>query len=275
MARCNELGYIIIETATVEAPVKCDIIGTNNDFAVGKGVLQEANVTNRNRRYYEDAELFPQISSPRTVELVQTGNMRAENGHPLEKDIARQQTIDPNKTCAIFLSMWTEGNFVKGTFRGTNNEKGREFDADLKDGFKPSWSLRALGKIFDDPRKGAVVRGIKLITYDRVIYPSHKTAYTEGLVSESTGNRIIVPNEDPGMIIPITNKQVLDYIKTESANMRICTEALEYDYNDIAVISNGSQVQLTNYKDGDSLVINLESYIQDEIMNDCLKHLPF
>ena len=132
------------------------------------------------------------------LELLRTGNLRAENGHPLSKELIRQQTIDPEKTVAIFLKLWTEGNFIKATFQGTNDARGEEFNKDLLCGFSPSWSLRALGTIQNTAR-GAEVKGIKVITWDRVIYPSHPRAYTDGIISES-GNLIsegqnIIANE--------------------------------------------------------------------------------
>lgn len=277
MNKPNELGHIIIETATTIEPhsVKINKDKNNKNRVIAEGVLQDVDVLNRNRRWYSGSELFPQITSPRTQELITTGNMRAENGHPLEKDLIRQQTIDPNNTVAIFLSMWTENNFVKGRYRGTNNIKGDEFDQDLRDGFLPSWSLRALGKI-ENTNRGAEVKGLKLITYDRVIYPSHKSAYTTNIVSESgmidgiteSGNKLYIDDNDSGMIIPITNDSVISYLKSESANLRLACESLEFMYNDISIIEGGTQVQLTD-NDGTVLVINLEQYIHDEIMNNC------
>lgn len=263
------IGYVIIETATTSQEYKPTIVRSmDKRRVVAEVILQEANEKNRNGRFYDSNELFPQITAPRTQELIQHGELRAENGHPLSKDIQRQSTIDPNNTVAIFLKLWTDGNFIKAHARGTNNEKGEEFNQDLLDGFSPAWSLRALGSIINTGR-GAEVKNPKLITWDRVIYPSHPRAYTQGIVSESS---IVVPDNDPGMLIPITNNQVIDYIKHESANLRQVMETFEIFYDNIELVNEryNPQVKLTS-RDGNIYVVNLETYLQNEIQNYCIK----
>ena len=263
----QNIGYVIIETATTSEEYQPRIIFDNKGArrVVAECILQEANEKNRNGRFYDSKELFPQLTAPRTVELLKNGELRAENGHPLSKDIVRQSQIDPNNTVAIFLKLWTEGNFIKAHVRGTNNEKGEEFNADLLDGLKPAWSLRALGSIQNTAR-GAEVKGLKLITWDRVIYPSHPRAYTQGLVTEGCSG--VVEKDDPGMLIPVTNQSVIDYIKQESANYKNVLEQFELMYDHIELINNNSQVKLTS-KDGNIYVVNIESYIQKEIQNNC------
>ena len=264
------IGYVIIETATTSQDFKPTIVRSmDKKRVVAEVILQEANEKNRNGRFYDSNELFPQITAPRTQELIQHGELRAENGHPLSKDIQRQSTIDPNNTVAIFLKLWTDGNFIKAHARGTNNEKGEEFNQDLLDGFSPAWSLRALGSIVNTGR-GAEVKNPKIITWDRVIYPSHPRAYTQGIFSESSS--IVVPNNDPGMLIPITNNQVIDYIKHESANLRQVMETFEIFYDNIELVNErfNPQVKLTS-RDGNIYVVNLETYLQNEIQNYCIK----
>lgn len=282
----NNIGYVIIETATTIdlQPAKMIRTDRQSNRVIAEGVLQDADEKNRNGRWYSKEELFPQLTCPRTMELLNTGNLRAENGHPLSKELVRQQTIDPEHTVAIFLKLWTEGNSVKAWFRGTNDARGEEFNQDLLDGFLPSWSLRALGTI-QNTRRGAEVHGLKIITWDRVIYPSHPGAYTTGIVNESgqiisseknknkintNESALLLEADDPGMLIPITNESVIRYIQSESANYKNIIESFEYMYDDIELINRGTQVKLTGI-DGSIAVVNLEQYIHDEIMNSVIK----
>lgn len=276
MNSIDNIGYVVIESSllsdTSDIPATT-IISKSDDRVIGQGVLQEANMKNRNGRFYDSRDLFPELTSPRTLELLSTGNMKAENGHPLSKDLARQQTIDPNNTVAVFQKFWTDGDFVMGTFMGDENEKGEAFDRELRKGRRPSWSLRALGNI-QNTKRGAEVKNIRIITYDRVIYPSHDKAYTIGLVNESASmidksSKIILKDNDPGMIIPITNDSLVNYIQSESANMKIFKEFFDLNYNDMKLINGARQVQLTD-KVGGVFVMNLENYIHDEIMNSCI-----
>lgn len=263
----NSIGYIINESA-IAGFDHTNIIAEQNGKAIAEGVLQVAEETNRNGRIYPRNELFPQLEAPRTLELLEAGYLRAELGHPLSKDLARQQTIDDSRTCAQFLKLWTKGNEVWGQFRGTNNEFGKVFDLDLKDGCKPAWSLRALGRLEKSP-KGMEVRGLKVITWDQVIYPSHRSAYTRSIVQEAVNyrneNSILI---EEARIIPITNDDVVSYIRSESANLKYIENFFDFAYDNVKVNRESGTVTLT-CNDGNILVVNLESYIHNEIMDYC------
>ena len=271
----DNLGYVVIETATTSSDIMpAKILEKRPDGRVmAEGVLQEANMKNRNGRFYDSRDLFPELVAPRQLELLQTGNMRGENGHPLSKDLVRQQTIDPNNCVCIYTKFWTDGDFVMGNFFGTFNQLGEEFNKELLAGMSPSFSLRALGTIRNTGR-GAEVKGIKLITYDRVIYPSHDKAYTRGIVGESAsvaeGSNLYLDNNDQGRLIPITNESVLNYIKTESCNFKQIKESFDLLYDDIKLINGKSQVQLTD-RAGSIFIVNLENYIHNEIIGACLE----
>ena len=162
----NNIGYIICENLTPVKDMKI-VDKTPSGKPIGEGILQEVEEDNRNGRYYEKDELFPQLKTERTLELIKTGNFKGESGHPMTNDIKRQATIDPNNVCVKFLDIWTEGNFIKARFTGTNNALGESFNRDMPDGELPSFSLRALGTIVN--KNGhACVKNIRLITWDRV-----------------------------------------------------------------------------------------------------------
>ena len=264
----NKIGYIICETASVETP-KSTIIKDTGRRVVAETILQDMNVKNRNGRYYDDKQMLPALKGERITELLKTGNLKGENGHPTDSSLIRQQTIDPKCVSHRILKIWTEGNDIKAHVMGANSRYGDDFDQDLRDGELPSFSLRALGTVENTPR-GAEVRNMTIITWDRVIYPSHPRAYTQGIVSESSS--IVVPNNDPGMLIPITNNQVIDYIKHESANLRQVMETFEIFYDNIELVNErfNPQVKLTS-RDGNIYVVNLETYLQNEIQNYCIK----
>lgn len=274
----DKIGYIICETETVSDPRTKIVSEGRNGKLVAEGVLQTADELNRNRRIYPKAELFPQLKAPRTIELLEAGYLRAELGHPLDKDLTRQQTINDQLTCAKFLELWTVSDDIWGRFVGTNNEYGRVFNEDLKDGCKPAWSLRALGSIVQTKR-GAEVRNLRIITWDQVIYPSHPGAYTQRIVgvaenailnerTEVINRAIQAGNGDEDIIVPITNESVINYIKSESANLKYMRESFDFMYNKIDVSKNGSTVTLTA-DDGNIFVVNLETYIHNDIMNYC------
>lgn len=274
----SNIGYIICENLSQVQDMK--VVGkTASGKPIGEGILQEVEEDNRNGRYYEKAELFPQLKTERTLELLKTGNFKGENGHPMTNDIKRQATIDPNNVCVKFLDIWTEDNFIKARFTGTNNALGESFNRDMLDGELPSFSLRALGSIVN--KNGhACVKNIRLITWDRVIYPSHKHAYMERLVSESTdmseeymtgnGNKLFIDENYHGFVTPITNEKVVNLLKQESANVNFVMENFSGIYESIELIDNGRSIKLADGK-GTALVVNLEYHVQDLLMDYCYK----
>lgn len=262
----KNIGYIICESAIAQF-TDTNIIEEKNGKVIGEGILQTANEKNRNGRFYSSEELFPQLTAPRTLELLEAGYLRAELGHPLSNELVRQQTIDDTRTCAQFLKLWTEGDNVWGRFRGTNNAFGASFDADLRDGCKPAWSLRALGTLVQTPR-GAEVKKLRVITWDQVIYPSHPGAYTHNIITESAGSAIpkiedAMLGENANKIIPITNQQVIDYIKSESANLKFVEDQFG-DYVNIHFNEKTGIMEL-GMDNGDTLGVSVEKYILNEI----------
>lgn len=266
------IGYIICESDITTKLTNLTPQRINGKL-VAEGILQTADERNRNGRYYSKEELFPQLTCPRTLELLKAGYLRAEMGHPLSKDLQRQSTIDDTKTCARFLKLWTVGNDVWATFTATNNKYGEAFNADLSEGCLPAWSLRALGSI-SQTRRGAEVNNLRLITWDQVIYPSHPGAYTQRILSESailneaTSITLDDKNDIVGesLIIPITNDKIINFLKEESSNLKFVRECFDFVYNDIHVNEAGTKVMLTT-KDGDTICVNMESYIHNELMN--------
>lgn len=268
MPNIESIGFVILESAPIEVP-DAKIITDSGKRVTGEGIIQTAEEENRNGRCYLHQDLLREINCARTKELLSTGNMLSENGHPMDTAMVRQQTIDPNNTVARFTRIWMDGNNVMAQFKGTNNDKGEEFDQDLREGILPSWSLRALGSLANKGGRN-VVENLRVITWDRVIYPSHPHAYTTRLVTEST---VAIDNfnnnmNKNGMLIPITNESVMSYIKSESANIRSLISQIDFMYESARMISP-SQVQLVA-KTGDIFVVNLERHISNEIQSYCL-----
>lgn len=296
----RNIGYIITEAAP-EEPTKTEIVNEiqcgSRKRVVGKGILQTGDEKNRNGRWYSTkTELAPQVVCPRTQELIQHGRLLGENGHPLSKDLARQQQIIESLCSVRYLKVWMEGNDVWAWYVGHNNALGDTFDDNLRSGIDPSFSLRALGSV-NNTNRGAEVVGLKIITWDDVIYPSHPGAYGHGLVSHdeltkadkevkarmnmesayteacSMIDQSLIREDitrekmnESGLITPITNQNVIDYLQRESANFHIFRESFDTLYDDIKLINNNSQVQLTD-KEGDILFVNLESYVHNGLMN--------
>jgi hypothetical protein len=284
------LGYIICETDIIEAQ-DSRVVSAPSDrdkHVTIEARLQRANRRNRNGRFYDEKDLFSAVMVKRTKELIESGNFYGEAGHPLETDLMRQQTIEPKFRAHKMTKLWTEGEYVMCHTRGAHNDLGNGFDKEVREGMKPSFSLRALGMI-NETSRGTEVKNLKLITYDWVIYPSHEEAYMTKIITEAatgdsknvvnahkkicseTGmnNEFVVKNvREAAKISPITNPAIQDFIKTESANIGSILNTFDVLCESVNVIDNGRRVTMVG-KNGDTFVISLENYIAKEIMDYC------
>ena len=279
----NKIGYIICESSTVNTSKEAVVLDNRNGRVVIETVLQDADNLNRNRRYYAKEELFPALESSRIKELIKNRSFFGEASHPMSQDLSRQQTIDLGRVSHEILELKTEGNLVKGIVKATPTKFGKEFNDFVLDGTKPAFSLRALGSIANTKR-GAEVKNINIITWDWVIFPSHQVAYMQQIRSLEEGTNLISHDEksrslegcgaftqnESGLLVPITNESVMKYIKNESANINTILKSFDTLYESATLVENGSKVRLMTLQ-GDILMINLESYIQNEIMDYCYR----
>ena len=279
----NNIGYIILENDGGN-PESVKVLPQSKSGRVYCNAIFQSDLLqiNRNGRIYSMDELAAQIVAPRTVELIQAKALRCEQGHPLDKSLERQAIIVESNCSAIILDLHMEGDNVCGSFTNTSNALGKALAEEVLElGYKPAFSLRALGSL-QQTKKGSEVRGVRLICYDEIIYPSHRRAYTTQVltgdptktVNESsiiTESSNLVLEESVAEVIPVTNQSVINYIQSQSSNIKFVKECFDFAYDSVNVNEGGSTVTLTT-KEGDILVINLERYIHNELMEYAMKN---
>ena len=273
MAEPRKIAHIIHEATEEVKEMK--VIGEKNNKPVAEGYLQtDLNDKNRNGRMYGTTQIKKEVEGDRIQkELIPTRNMKGHDGHPSDPNMAVQQTIDP-KLCSVkYLKIWMEGDNVKAHFTGTNNHLGKAFNEDLLDGELPSFSLRAIGSVAN--KGGAVyVENVRVVTWDRVYYPSHKKAYTTKLLSEATGIVGIEESVDlynkngSGILIPVTTDDIRNYIKHESQDIHRIIESFDIFFDSMTLVEGGTSVQMVT-KEGDVIIAPLGGYIKDEMMRYC------
>lgn len=289
------VGSIICEEtrSNVEFKIQDE---NKNGFVIAEGIVQEADEVNRNRRFYPLEELAMAVKAPRQQELVSTGNFKGEAGHPLDQTLSRQSKIDPNNEQVWYTKLWMEGPYVKAWFRGTNNELGKSFNADLKDGQRPSFSLRALGSLVNENGR-MTVRNMQMVTYDRVYFPSHSKAYTTKILTTEAANnkptKYFVANEDTylaakqyeldnivekgncpiseSIIIPLTQNEINAFIIQESSNVKSILNQFEILYESIELNPDMNTVKMKT-KFGDIINISLEKAIKREIIDEVFRN---
>jgi hypothetical protein len=63
---------------------------------------------------------------------------------------------------------------------------------------------------------------------------------------------------------------VIDYIKQESANVLTAMNNFDVLYESMKLIDKGRNLQMVD-RAGNVLIVNVESYVQDEIMDYCFR----
>lgn len=286
------VGMIINESVTESDSV---VISQEGGRVYATGILQDLEIENRNGRIYETREMDPELNGERLQELIKAGYLCGHAGHPSSNELSIQSVIDPKQICVRFSKVWRDGKDIHGNFCGTNNELGAMFNQDLIDGYKPAFSLRALGSVDRSKDGKCHVRNIRIITWDHVIFPSHKRAYTSHLIDAKDKDKIIKENAivgldgkplsdnelhrksmitesaaQDGILTPIMNQKVCDFIKEESANVKFIVDTFETLYESAIIVDQGKRVALTT-TDGKKVIVNLEQYVQDAIMDWCCK----
>lgn len=279
MPKLNTIGYVILED--MQTPSDISVVEENNDRVVAEACLQEAEEENRNGRCYLTEDLTREQNCARTQELLRTGYMLGEAGHPTDTSIIRQQTIDPGNTAVRYLKFWMDGPKWMAHFQGTNNDLGQCIDNDLRKGYKPAFSMRALGSLKNINGRNTV-RDLRYVTHDFVIFPSHPGAYTTRVVSEGglyTGRDNLSEFQDyvkknskkiirESSTIPIMNEDVISYIKNESANVQGIIDQFELLYENVTYDPKKNTVTMRT-KNNDIFVVYCESYIKNEIEQYC------
>ena len=99
----KNIPYIIHEAPMAIA--SSEIVSENNGKIIAQTILQDLGVQNRNRRIYLPNDLLPELRASRAMELLETGNLKGELGHPMSQELSRQQTIDPVLVCCKYLKL--------------------------------------------------------------------------------------------------------------------------------------------------------------------------
>ena len=281
----NEItqGYIIME-ATME-PMKPVIKKTVNEpgmfYVTFESCMQSFDVFNRNQRNYALRPMMEAINAEHIQELIRNKTWVGENGHPEGNDIKRILSIEPKNICHKMYNPEFRGNLLYMTIETLNDDMwGKQFAKHVLQGMLAAFSLRALAAITKtSDGRGMIKTKPHIVTYDRVILPSHREAYmntavpvtlvqtaTEG-ATVTTEAYIPEGNVYDDSISEIKENAVLealDYVKAESKRVRELVSFFNYDDRQVSFV-NEHQVSVKDLETGSTLIVNLEDYIADDM----------
>lgn len=156
----------------------------NRFYVIFDAVLQSFGVMNRNRRIYEAENIMDKINNDDYIQdQLRKNCWMGEIDHPAAIKEGESLTLnrisnpDMKLTSHYIRKPRLNGNLLEATIQtDSSNENGMNMAIKIVDGkIIPCFSARVLGALNN---KGGrpVVNVRKLITYDWVLYPSHKEA---------------------------------------------------------------------------------------------------
>ena len=278
-------GYIVMES-TME-PMKPKIIRHVNEpnlfYVRFETCLQSFDCFNRNKRNYSLNAMIEGFKAPHITELLQKGTLVGENGHPDSQDIKRILTIDPTKICHRICDYEFRGKLLYGTIETLNDEGyGKQMAMHVLQGLHPSFSLRALAPITKLSDGRSLIKAKPhIVTYDRVILPSHKEAYMDNskqveLITSTTesynplGEQLNPAHENTfaDIAFPVKENSVLEaleFVKTESKRVKELATFFNSTFEKVTLVDENT-VRIEE-EDGTKLFVYLEDYIAHDIAN--------
>lgn len=268
----NEIiGFTITEE--VSEPVNentIDEVKVGNLFYLRfPAILQTFNKLNRNGRDYGGKAMHEGLTAENVQELLATGNLFGEAGHPNTKDMSRILTIMPDMTSHRIKSLDIKPDHVSGIIETLpDGGLGSKMTSLMLTGTMPSFSLRAVAPLIKRPDGTTLIRQKpRVVTYDWVVFPSHKEAYqinskpVENVIKDIRANGNCITES----FVPVYKSQVLDFLKDESANLELVSSVYETGLGDMRLTSDGQFVIVQ--ENGRKFAVAIEDKIRTEVNN--------
>lgn len=244
----NNLGFMYIaeETNTMNRVVtNVDCYNQNGVFYVEfDTILHTFNEINRNQRMYLADNIRECINTDdRIISLLEDNAWYGEMDHPSNE--TNENTLTPKRVRSIYMPNRSHKimrpKFVGDTLQAhiqtaSGTDAGAGFAKEIIQGLHPAFSCRAIALLqMINGKPTVVVR--KLITYDWVLYPSHKRAHAISVPHGVTKSIPIVATESvdddiitatmakKDIMIPLT--EILESVGTTDYNTQVLLESFE------------------------------------------------
>lgn len=216
--------------------------------------LQDFDVMNRNRRYYDRSNIEECIKTEKIQSMLRTGGWFGEFDHPTEEEDGRPlspkriRNVPPDFRAFKIMNPTFVGNTLKAKIQSAQSDRGISFGKEVLAGWIPQFSCRAIATMVNRGGKPYVIVRL-LITYDAPWYPSHEIAHATStpvatVTKISTGSKadytvesvadniIAGVKKTPtdvvhGITIPIT--EILHDVGVKDVNAQIIMESFDLD----------------------------------------------
>ena len=179
------MGYVYINESfssdsgikNIDASHRADLF-----FVTFDTNLQDFDVENRNKRFYDASNIMDCIHTEKIQSLLRTGGWFGEFDHPAPEKAGeklspeRIQNVPPEKRAFKIMNPRLEGNVLKAKIQSAQGPVGEGFGKEILAGWVAQFSCRAIATMVMKHGKPYVMVK-RLITYDAPWFPSHAVAH--------------------------------------------------------------------------------------------------
>ena len=242
----EDFGYVYMSESADESVCRIGdvrVYDKHNVFFVDfDAVLQSFDVENRNHRYYLADNVWNAINTPKIQALIADNAWYGEMNHPTQETQNAKLTPErirdawlPNRSHKIMRPR-IKGNLLEAHIQtASGTAAGTGFAKEIIQGLVPRFSCRSVATLKNINGRPTVIIKV-LITYDWVVYPSHKEAGLIGTVKPVLESGAIttesvhdITPEDT--IIPLN--EILQLVGTTDPNTEILMESFDLSFEDI------------------------------------------
>lgn len=242
----NTLCYIREQVSYVEDYKDFDykvIERKNRFFVIFDAVLQSFGVMNRNRRMYMLDNVWNCIQNDECIQdMLANNSWMGEMDHPApelqdtELTMLRVATPNLGLTSHYIRKPRIDGSLLRATIQtDSGTDAGMNLATKIVDGgIRPAFSARVLGEM-DPNNSRPVVNVRRLITYDWVLFPSHKEAradFKPSALTESVKQSISDVEKYTGATIVFFPELARMVAENEKASQFVC-ESFDLNQDDI------------------------------------------
>lgn len=250
----DPLGFIYIceQTSPSLAPIGVKTMNNGVFFVEFEAILQTFDVENRNKRYYDKNNVWNMIANSEKIQSCLADNAwLGERNHPLQRTkdapLTDKRVMEPDmeNISHVIKNPHMVGNELHATIQSyAGSEVGIGFGKAIVQGLHPAFSARAIAHMEVRNGKPYIIMTL-LITYDWVIYPSHKEAHivsapkiiTKPIYTESVEESHGTSFEDA--YIPV--ETILQDIGKTDINVQTVMESFNIPMENIVGFSNSKK----------------------------------
>lgn len=252
--------------------------GMPNLFTITyKQVLQDFGVRNWNgRTYSSDIVLNALNNNPLIQHDIKMKTWTSEYGHPIitagMNELARQMTIFPPNACNTINKYWVEGNLLMGESTTLAGGYGEILRDRILTNYPAMASSRAVGGV---DKRGNVLPGYNVVTFDTVIRPSHKIAYqvkdSERVNTFPIKTDMRNTMSESAIAYDFTkDPSFKNFLLSENSSrvqINMLCDTFDLDYNTIAITENALSIEKMNDGNMQKIIIPLNRLVNAEYYN--------